>query len=374
MGLKFFVVIFCFVFLAQAQVRTDQPWSDDRHLSSGARFRNLNVETNLVPDSLRKIGAHSAIKLHFLRAIKKNWTPLIALPLAGSTSAVKRPRYQDPRVPVMTDANGILEIAQCTPGQEVKIQLVLSNNYFKVVSQKKIYSVNVQIPCGTEAAIQFNEDSLAGQALGIWQVAQLGGTQLSTISDLRFWKKQITFFFPESADYYVSNTVHITLGHQWDVVGHEMGHAIYDQANVGAFGGGEHKIDQCYSSALAFSEGWASFFSAWVQIPINDPDAKFEYMVPRRAPIRIENVPPDVCGRSQSEWRVMSFLWDLVDVNNDGEVSAVAMNRLWNDLLNANARSVEEAVQTLVKKGWDPAVLKIAWNLNFPGTPPLSRP
>jgi hypothetical protein len=145
-----------------------------------------------------------------------------------------------------------------------------------------------------------------------------------------------------------------------------MGHAIYDQALIGHFGGGSHKIDECYSSAMALSEGWASFFAGWTHVDLKDTDAKFEYLVPRRAPIRFENVPSDVCGKSTNEWRVTSFFWDLIDVNADGEISQVAAKKLWDDTLTARAPSVKAMAERLISRGWNKDQVIQVWKLNFP--------
>ncbi|MFP5501741.1 MAG: hypothetical protein ACLGIN_04575, partial [Candidatus Sericytochromatia bacterium] len=102
-------------------------------------------------------------------------------------------------------------------------------------------------------------------------------------------------------------------------------------------GGGPHKIDECYSGGLAWSEGFASFFSAVISIRRDDPDAKFEYMVPRRKPIRIENVPDDVCEGYTNEWRVSSALWDLYDTNEDGtDRVALSFKTIWGALVKTN--------------------------------------
>jgi hypothetical protein len=145
-----------------------------------------------------------------------------------------------------------------------------------------------------------------------------------------------------------------------------MGHAIYDQAGIGGFGGGQHYIDRCYSEVLALSEGWASYFSAFVSADLRDVDAKFEYMVPRRAPIRFENIPADVCGSSTNEWRVNGFLWDLIDYHDDGETMSDAFVKLWNDTAGAHASSLVALKTRLIQKGWDADQLETIWKLNFP--------
>jgi hypothetical protein len=134
---------------------------------------------------------------------------------------------------------------------------------------------------------------------------------------------------------------------------------------LGAFGGGQHKIDECYSTEMALSEGWASFFSAWVSIDLKDPDAKFEYMVPRRAPIQIENIPSDVCRGETNEWRVSSFFWDLVDLHMDGETAEESFARAWNPLLNQGVNSPREARKKLEAAGIDAELIQVLWGQNF---------
>ena len=55
-----------------------------------------------------------------------------------------------------------------------------------------------------------------------------------------------------------------------------------------------------------------------ISVKRDDPDAKFEFMVPRRKPIRLENIPTDVCEGYTNEWRVSAALWDLYDTHNEG--------------------------------------------------------
>jgi hypothetical protein len=160
-----------------------------------------------------------------------------------------------------------------------------------------------------------NAEALLLQAQAAKGVGTIGSLTGSTkvLED-----RPISFIFPGDADYYDMISVHITKGFQWDVNTHEMGHAVYDRITSGGWGGGQHYIDRCYADSLALSEGWASYFSAVVNLSPKDADAHFEYMVPRRAPIQIENIPADVCRGTGSEWRVFGFLWDLYDQNSDG--------------------------------------------------------
>ncbi len=241
----------------------------------------------------------------------------------------------------------------------------LYNPKYSVSLGSKNYEITINAPCDKSVAITFNDENIGNQALGIWVIANKAYKKLSETVGVKFWTMPIRFNFPADGDYYSFGSVSITDGRKWDVVGHELGHAIYDQARIGAFGGGSHKIDLCYSDALAISEGWASYFSAWLSLDPNDADAKFEYMVPRRAPIQVENVPADVCKGPRSEWRVFSFFWDLNDLHNDGENSDITFIATWNALLNKSAQDMTQMVKSLQYSGIQPELIKLVWALNF---------
>jgi hypothetical protein len=168
--------------------------------------------------------------------------------------------------------------------------------------------------------------------------------------------------WPGGADYFSPGewTLHLTDPLAWDVVLHELGHAVMNGAMVTHTSGGEHKIDECYSEGLAWSEGWASFFAAAVHLSPDDADAKFEFMVPRRAPIRVENVPADVCKGSASEWRVFAGLWDLYDRHEDGlDKVALGFGPIWKGVTSGTTSSVVDAYN-LIAARLDPATRLLA--------------
>jgi hypothetical protein len=275
-------------------------------------------------------------------------------------------------VNLATDANGTINLPAQYRCSQIHAVAELQNQHFDVQSTRNghNYRIFADLPCSGAARMTFKSDSDPGQAIGIWQVAVRARHALNDSIGLSFWNSKVSFAWPADGDYYMAGVVHITRGDYWDVVGHEMGHAIYDLGALGRFGGGSHKIDECYSKTLALSEGWASFFSGWVSVSLADPDAKFEYMVPRRAPIQFENIPADVCKGESNEWRVTGFFWDMIDLHQDGETMNESFARLWNALKGSRVSTASEAMLQLEKSGIDANNLRTVWNLNFQTSAP----
>ncbi|WP_127716496.1 hypothetical protein [Halobacteriovorax sp. HLS] len=241
----------------------------------------------------------------------------------------------------------------------------LSLEKFRIQNRKgREYELLFDGTCGESLTLKFNFDSLGGEFFGIWNISNKITKKFNEEGLGDFLTSKVRISFPANGDYY-NGVVNVTKGYQWDVVGHEIGHAIYSRARIGRSAGGSHRIDECYSSALALSEGWASFFSAWVSVDLDDEDAKFEYMVPRRAPLEIEHVPADVCIGPKNEWRVYSFLWDLVDLNNDNENINIGFRELWDISAGVMHRDINSFKDALLNKGLDPVIVNIVWDQNI---------
>ncbi len=268
----------------------------------------------------------------------------------------------------LREIEGVLFKSQQNPfqlTQNCTYTTIFTNTFYAIKKDTKPYEINFVGECNAPQIITFKPENPATHVLSIWRIAYLAGLKLKNSVGLDFWHERIDFVWPDDGDYYNYGSVHLTDGTHWDVVGHEMGHAIYDLAQIGDFGGGSHKIDQCYSDALALSEGWATYFSAWVSIDPNDPDAKFEYMVPRRAPIQIENIPSDVCRGVRSEWRVSSFFWDLYDLHDDVESAKINFMLTWKALLKKNIHNMQDAYVELHNGGLSKEIIKAVADHNF---------
>lgn len=255
----------------------------------------------------------------------------------------------------------------CDSNNSFSVTADLELKKFKIVGDwNREYKLFFEGECSKGYKLIFKHDSPSGEYFKIRNIAYGLTRKLEEIDRVSFLSGKIKIKFPASGDYY-NGTVHVTKGYQWDVVGHEIGHAIYSHARIGHSRGGSHRIDGCYSKELALSEGWASFFSAWLSVDLNDPMAKFEYMVPRRAPLEIEHVPSDVCVGPTNEWRVYSFLWDLIDLNNDNEKVEISFKDLWDISFKKNFPSIVEFRDELLKEGFDPILINVIWNQNIEG-------
>ncbi|OUR93468.1 hypothetical protein A9Q84_18515 [Halobacteriovorax marinus] len=266
-------------------------------------------------------------------------------------------------------ANGVESIqTACETGDETYIATAkLKLEKFQINGPRsRRYNLKVEGKCGEGLKLIFKYNSLAGQFFGIWNLASKITHKFKAIGRNDFLRGKMGIIYPASGDYY-NGRVNVTQGYQWDVVGHEIGHSIYSESRIGRSQGGRHRIDECYTKTLAFSEGWASFFSAWVSVDLNDPDAKFRYMVQRRAPLEIEHVPADVCYGPTNEWRVYSFLWDLIDLNNDNENVNISFLDLWDLSIEKKFRSITEYKDELLDSGFDPVLINVVWDQNILG-------
>lgn len=210
---------------------------------------------------------------------------------------------------------------------------------------------------GTDAGALSPVPGTENAKLGVLHLTYLDALDfLSREATIDWWKKTLSVTWPSDGDYFNpgSWSLHLTDALAWDVVLHELGHAVMDGAMDARGGGGAHKIDECYSEGLAWSEGWATFFAGAVALSPDDADAKFEFLVPRRAPIRVEIVPADVCRGPSNEWRVAAGLWDLTDRHADaGDEISLPFRTLWAGFTGGVTGSVGDA-WALTAKSLDP--------------------
>ena len=68
-------------------------------------------------------------------------------------------------------------------------------------------------------------------------------------ADTLWWKRQLSVNWPGSSDFFSpwGWSLDLTNALAWDVVLHELGHAVMHGAMQSPNAGGQHKIDECYS-------------------------------------------------------------------------------------------------------------------------------
>jgi hypothetical protein len=244
------------------------------------------------------------------------------MPLAQVTYEVKGGQAK------LTGDDGSFEV----PADAKQVTFRLANNHWALTGKDGGYAWTLDVSgAGDLGTVMPAKGTANAQAAWIHLTFTKAENQLQGYGvGLDWWKNSIKTIWPGDADYYSWGTLNLTGAHQWDVNGHELGHALSDQAFNMRFGGGQHYIDRCYDPTIAWSEGVASFISAIISIDPADTDAKFEFMVPRRAPLRYENVPTDVCEGQTNEWRVGAACWDLFDKHDDGDDKvALPLPTIW---------------------------------------------
>lgn len=270
-----------------------------------------------------------------------------------------------------TDADGNFRLDLDSKYQRIGLKLAyrMANQYWDLQNYRwegQSFTAGAGVDVGEISLVKGSANAEAA-----W-IHEIGVRYLKTFAregvSLDFWRSRIAIRWPGSGDYYSFGQVNLTKARQWDVNGHELGHAISDQGLNMRFGGGQHMIDRCYDETLAWSEGIASFLGLAVSVPANDPNASFEFMVPRRAPLRYENVPdekdpehpdaPAVCRGPANEWRAGAAIWDLYDTHVDGtDRAALPFARIWESLAKGNGkppvRSVLDAFR-LISVGLGP--------------------
>lgn len=257
----------------------------------------------------------------------------------------------------LDNAGGFSLALPDSPSGSYRVRLSLDNAYWSLRDPNRGSAYEWESPPFTPDASGINLGILKPEVTSFnAQLAVLHLTYLRAADylqargSLAWWTRTLRVNVPSDADFFSPGSWSLDLSNPlaWDVVLHELGHAVMSGAMRSAPAGGAHKIDECYSEALAWSEGWATFFAGAVHLRADDPDAKFEFLVPRRAPIRLENVPDDVCAGQTNEWRVAAGLWDLYDTHPDGgDDITLDFNRLWKALTSGQTRSLESAWKLL---------------------------
>lgn len=275
----------------------------------------------------------------------------------------------------LTDAAGAASFA-CAAGDKISAHAALTSDAF-TIRPSYLRIVSAEGACGTETTLTFSRSNPGAAALRVWRVATSAKAKLDAEIGPSAWPQGATFFVSGGAATHGIN-VGVGADDTTFVVGHELGHAVSDHAGMiqQGFGDSYHQMTGCIGDSGALEEGWASFFGAWVDQGIDEPDPIQEWdqhsWDKRRLPIKtvpdsVEVGPigspqtAKVCVGTDNEMRVMSFLWNVVAA---GGVHA-PFSTLWRALAGSQSRSVAQVAVKLQKLGVDPVALRRAWEAAF---------
>jgi len=232
------------------------------------------------------------------------------------------------------------------------------------------YEISLKVKCQHNNIFVFKNNSFAGKALKLLLKTKkvddyiMGSLKLKILQYRKLFKSPIGIVYPGGGNFYDFKNVYIDRVDHWDVVGHEIAHAIYDRLELGVTDVGEHYIDRCYSQSLALSEGWPSYFAALVWLKTNNPKPLLPYMVKRRGPMNIETVPQDVCAGYTNEWRVVSYLWDITDQTPHEDGIHMDSEMFFKSLINQNHQGLQ-SIHNSLKQSLNVKELESVWQSNL---------
>ncbi|MFP5501234.1 MAG: hypothetical protein ACLGIN_02015, partial [Candidatus Sericytochromatia bacterium] len=143
---------------------------------------------------------------------------------------------------VLTDAQGrwVAELPADMAGKAVSVSYELGNRYWTINKYRwagpKLESLRAVNDTGERSLDPQADNGQAALIHQIWNRA-LAAFEREDIP-LDWWSRRIGTNWPANGDYFSMNTVNLTEAKQWDVNGHEIGHAIFFNGLNSSGGGG----------------------------------------------------------------------------------------------------------------------------------------
>jgi len=230
-------------------------------------------------------------------------------------------------------------------------------------SNGAVYAIGSVLGAGQPATLVATDASRVSGAFNILEVMRLGSRLLNAVEpDLAvpgptiFWTPRNTRAVGDSASGAIggtffdaaSNTAFV-LGDRFggaglgddrlgdsdefddSVILHEYAHMLAARFSRDDSSGGEHFVGDVLDPRVAWSEGWANFFSSFAR-----DDAVYRDTFGPGGSLAVEydldqNFIPGDAGGYWSEFSIHSLLWDLVDVDDESGDDAVAIGfeQMW---------------------------------------------
>jgi len=133
-----------------------------------------------------------------------------------------------------------------------------------------------------------------------------------------------------------------------DILLHEYGHFLAAKYSYDKSAGGDHSWYGHYTAELAWSEGWAHFFSS----ACRNSNLQRDYTVGSVSRLNLET--PGTSG-SDNEGAVAAILWDIFDSNSDGADNlSLGISRTWSIFDDGSTnRFFNSSKLCVIKDFWD---------------------
>ncbi|MBT4762356.1 MAG: hypothetical protein HOO06_11710 [Bdellovibrionaceae bacterium] len=286
-----------------------------------------------------------------------------------------------PDIFLETDSQGLL-LLNCTASTKPLIfRATMDNKLFRIfnLDRGEVDSFVFKASCGGDGFVTVPGESEEGGALWLWNLLGKVHSRMISIMGPQSWKKIPMRWSATRSIYNLSvgldsHASTITLDseivkNRWnELIGHEIGHYVFMNSGINKKIGGRHSGTECVNEKLAFTEGMANFFSAWLFLDPKDQNAYFHNLIYLLNPktellIPFVNIPDtisyetellEVCKGTANETRLGSFFWNLVVSGSKNKTSDEIFKDIWHALAGKYITNINEAIIELKKNGFDP--------------------
>lgn len=283
-----------------------------------------------------------------------------------------------------TNANGLyyVEIPHSTffenGGNNIKIRILSQGGNVKVVNNSGVvYNLLVDNPqlnfVGTSLTINFEininnylseSDKEIVKSFRVHQAMNFGATYFCEKEGRLL--PEVSVAFPATRTCFSNGKLYIIEKdkNDWDVMLHEYGHYVQSFCDISNSPGGGHTSGTCLNEkkgnkqegmALAWGEGWATYFSISSQLEMNAKELHIKNVGDTRytdtedygADYDIELITYDKYKYGESnESNIAAVLLDLADGINDENIE-FGYDYIWNLIMNKKCKNMSEFINAL---------------------------
>lgn len=367
---------YCYEFLTKTKQPSFEDYYNFYSLSSVKTLEKKIYENRQMDAGLQVMGKITWIddkmQVHDARNITVD---ILYEDVLGNNSIVKT---------VVTNENGVYQAY--TPSFDilendfkgVRVRVKSQGGNIKVVNNSScVYALmqeeSVYAPSGSTITINFDinfnnitdlETEEIMSAFKVHQAMNLGAAYVELREGERL--EEIKVYYPTTEDIscFDGNDIFILDSDKddWDVMLHEYGHYVANCYNIRENVGGTHFVGECLNHTngkfigmpLAWSEGWATYFSISSQIEMSEKNQNIDnvgdtsYSDPEKLiDYCIENPELHEYRYGESnEICIASALMDLADEKNDDNIY-LGYAYVWNLIINNECKNFSEFIQAL---------------------------